>query len=347
MKAGIFYETGKVGVEELEKPMAGDDEAIIRVCRAGICGSDVYAYLDNDRLTCVTQKGDHGADGQFGHEVFGIVDSIGKNVKGINIGDPVFINPMTARRGGLTAGLSGGFSEYMRVEDPAYGYNMEKWDATVSIDQAALLEPMSVATHGKNIARITADDKVVILGGGAIGLCVLSAVLNAGCKNPVVVDRHENRLNIVKNMGGIPFDSSKDGNLTKFLMENVGRTKTFFGMPVPDVDAYIDCAGSTALLDQVLHAVKDKARISIVAGYSEPYPIDLSFLGTMQVEVYGSRAYDQADIEEAFKNIQGKKTDIDPIITHHFKLDDIKEAFETAKNRDSGAIKVMIDISEP
>lgn len=164
MKAGIFYETGKIGVEELEKPIAGDDEAIIRVCCAGICGSDVYAYLDNDRLTCVTQKGDHGADGQFGHEVFGIVDSIGKNVKGINIGDPVFINPMTARRGGLTAGLSGGFSEYMRVEDPAYGYNMEKWDATVSIDQAALLEPMSVATHGKNIARIAADDKVDILG---------------------------------------------------------------------------------------------------------------------------------------------------------------------------------------
>ena len=76
MKAGIFYETGKIEVEELEKPIAGDDEAIIRVCRAGICGSDVYAYLDNDRLTCVTQKGDHGADGQFGHEVFGIVDSI-------------------------------------------------------------------------------------------------------------------------------------------------------------------------------------------------------------------------------------------------------------------------------
>lgn len=346
MKAGIFYKTGTVGVEEIEKPVPGPKDVIVRVLRGGICGSDVFAYRDNDRLTCVKQKGDHGATGEFGHELCGIVDELGSEVEGIAVGDRVFVNPNTARRGGLAAALAGAFSEYMYVEDAKYGYNMEKWGENVSNDHAALLEPMCVATHGKNQARITANDHVLILGGGAIGLCALSACLNAGCKNPVVVDLFDNRLEAAREMGGTTFNSKTDGDMHEFLMNHFGVHTTFFGVPFPDIDAVIDCAGAAPLLDQVLHMAKDKMRVAIIAGYAAPVSLDLSFFGSMQVEMHGSRGFEQKDVEEAFDNINNGRTNIDPIITHHFPLDQIKEAFEVANDPTRGAIKILIDVAE-
>ena len=346
MKAGIFYKTGTVGVEEIPKPVPGENDAVVRVLRGGICGSDVFAYRNNDRLTCVNQKDENGADGTFGHELCGIVDALGKKVTGIEVGDRVFVNPNTARRKGIADSLGGAFSEYMYVEDAKYGYNMEKWEDTVSNDHAALLEPMCVATHGKNQARITADDNVLILGGGAIGLCALSACLNAGCKNVVVVDMYENRLEAARKIGGKGFNSKTDGDMAEYLKEEFGIHTTFFGAPFPDIDAVIDCAGAASLLDQILHMAKDKMRVAIIAGYAAPYYMDISFFGSMQVEMHGSRGFEQKDVEEAFENISNGNINIDPIITDHFKLDDIKEAFETANDPRHGAIKILIDVGE-
>lgn len=346
MKAGIFYKTGIVGVEEIDKPVPGPNDVIVQVLRGGICGSDVFAFRDNDRLTCVTQKGDNGANGTFGHELCGIVDTLGENVTDIEVGDRVFVNPNTARRKGIADNLAGAFSEYMYVEDAKYNYNMQKWTDEVSSDHAALLEPMSVATHGKNQAHVTADDKVLILGGGAIGLCALCACLNAGCTNVVVVDMFENRLEAARKMGGKGFNSKTDGDMAEFLKKQFGIHTTFFGVPFPDIDAVIDCAGAAPLLDQVLHMAKDKMRAAIIAGYAAPYSMDISFFGSMQVEMHGSRGFEQKDVEEALANITSGKINIDPIITHHFKLDDIKEAFETANDPTRGGIKILIDVAE-
>lgn len=346
MKAGIFYGTGNVGVEEIEKPVPGPNDVVVRVLRGGICGSDIFAFRDNDRLTCVNQKGENGADGTFGHELCGIIDTLGENVTGIEVGDRVFVNPNTARRKGLADSLGGAFSEYMYVEDAKYGYNLQKWDDSVSNDHAALLEPMCVATHGKNQARVTSEDNVLILGGGAIGLCALAACLNAGCKNVVVVDLFENRLEAARKMGGKGFNSKTDGDMAEYLKKEFGIHTTFFGVPFPDIDAVIDCAGAAVLLDQVLHMAKDKMRVAIIAGYAAPYSMDLSFFGSMQVEMHGSRGFEQKDVEEAFANISSGKINIDPIITHHFKLDDIKDAFATANDPTRGAIKILIDVAE-
>lgn len=346
MKAGIFYGTGKVGVEEIAKPIPGPNDVVVKVLRGGICGSDVFAYRDNDRLTYVVQKGENGADGTFGHELCGIVDTVGENVTGIEVGDRVFVNPNTARRKGIADSLGGAFSEYMYVEDAKYDYNMQKWGDDVSHDHAALLEPLCVATHGKNQARITAEDKVLILGGGPIGLCALAACLNAGCTNVVVVDMFENRLEAARKIGGKGFNTKTDGDMGEYLKKEFGIHTTFFGVPFPDIDAVIDCAGAAPLIDQVLHMAKDKMRVAIVAGYAKPYSIDMSFFGSMQVEMHGSRGFEQKDVVEAYNNISNGKICLDPIITHHFKLDDIEEAFKTANDPTSGAIKILIDVAE-
>ncbi len=344
MLAGIFYESGKVGVEELPIPKAASTDVVVQVLRAGICGADLYAYADNNRLTCVKQKGDGDANGEFGHELVGRVCEVGADTKDIKVGDMVWVNPTTAHRTGMAEGYQGGFSQYMLVEDAAWGYNLWKWDQDVDIDHAALMEPLCVGTHGVNQAKITAGDHVVILGAGPIGLCALSAALQKGCKNPVVIDLSDKRLEAVKVMGGVPFNSMTDGKMGDFLMNHFGTKFTFFGMPVPDVDAYVDCAGAATLLDQALHLVKDKSRVAIVAGYAKPYELDVSFLGAMQVSITGSRAYETPDIEAARDNINNNETNLDPIITHHFKIAELTEAFKTAADRTSNAIKVIIDM---
>ena len=195
MKSLIFYKPGDIRLEEMPKPAAGPKDAVIRVARAGICGSDLKAYLFDGHSVGILNKGEFGVDGQFGHEMVGTVEEVGSETEGICVGDRVFVNPMRCKRNGmLSCDMSGAFSEYVLAEDAAYGYNLRKLQDHVSFDQAVLTEPLGVATHGKNIIGIKPWENVVIYGGGTIGLCALAAAVAAGCRKPVLIDHHDDRL---------------------------------------------------------------------------------------------------------------------------------------------------------
>ena len=346
MKAGIYYGPGKVRIEELPKPVAGEKDIIVKVIRSGICGSDVTAYRFSGRMSGVFMKGEEGSDGQFGHEISGIVDSVGEAVHDIKEGDHVFINPVLSKRAGMMAGVPGGFSEYVLVEDAKYEYNVWKWNDDVSFDVAALLEPLSVATHGKNKAQIKAYDKVVIYGAGSIGLCALCAVLNSGCAAPVIIDYDEKRLAVAREIGGVTFHPPTQGKAADFLMEHFGKALTPFMTECPNVDAFIDCAGAKEILDEIMHMSKEGVRITVVASYKEPIKLDMFLFQGLQLYMNGSRGYDQKDIIEAFNNINMSNTKVLKIVTHHFEQDDLEKAFEVASNPETGAIKVLIDFTE-
>lgn len=172
MKALLYYGKGDIRIEDIDKPVAGAKDVIVKVMRAGICGSDVKAYVDDGHSVGILWKDEFpGIDGQFGHEMVGVVDEIGSEVEGIKVGDRVFVNPTVCRRAGMmTCDMSGAFSEYVLVEDAAYGYNLLQLSDETSFDAAVMTEPLSVATHGKNQAEIKPHEHVVIYGAGTIGL---------------------------------------------------------------------------------------------------------------------------------------------------------------------------------
>lgn len=344
MKALIYYGPKQLKLEEIPTPEPGSKDVLVKVARAGICGSDLTAYLRDGMAVGILYKGQFGHDGQFGHEMVGTVCRVGAEVQGIREGDRVFINPTVAKRSGmLGCDIAGAFSEYTVVEDARYGYNLFRLADDVSFDEAVVIEPLSVATHGKNCIGVRPSDNVVIYGAGTIGLCALNACLAVGCRAPVVVDMNEQRLELVEKMGGAGYSPNRDGNLMDFLVRRYGPVSDPFGQPRTNVDAFIDCAGAPPILSEIIGLAKSKARVAVVAIYKRPAEVNVAGLLSNEMTLRGSCGFEREDAVEAFNNVNGHRTAAPQIVSHHFRHEDAVQAFEFAADPRNGAIKVVID----
>lgn len=344
MKALIYYGPQSVKLEEIPMPIPGKKDVLVKIARAGICGSDLTAYRQDGLGVGILKKGQFGHDGQFGHEMVGTVYELGEEVEGIQVGDRVFINPTVCKKSGmLGCDIAGAFSEYVVVEEAKYGYNLFQLSDACSFDEAVIIEPLGVGTHGKNRIDVCPSDKVMIYGAGTIGLCTLSACLAAGCQKVVVSDVNEQRLQMVEKMGGIPYSHAKNGSLKQFLLELHGPVYDTFGQEKTAIDAFIDCAGVPSVLPEIITLAKEKSRIAIVAVYKRPAELNAAALLSNEMTLKGCCGYEMKDIMEAFHNVNQHQTKISEIVTHHFKQKDAEQAFAFAADVNTQGIKVVID----
>lgn len=133
------------------------------------------------------------------------------------------------------------------------------------------------------------------------------------------------------------------GELKEFLQNHFGTVVNPFGMTDPDVDAFIDCAGTRPIIGQIIGLAKEKARIAVVAVYKTDIEISAATLLSSQLTIKGSCGFEHADLVEAFHNVNAHRTAAPQIVTHHFAHKDSVEAFKFAADPKSGAIKVVID----
>lgn len=347
MKAAIYRGVENVTVDEVPMPECGDHDVILKNVRASICGTDIGAYY-------------HGGNDAgifpghtFGHEMASVVYKKGALVDdSIKIGMRVFPNPTLSKR--PDSGLSsleicdecGAFSQYVQIQDAKLDYNLFELPDNVSFEEGAIIEPFSVAMHGINQIHVNKNDKVVIFGAGMIGLCALCACLSKGVKDVIVSDVNEWRLSVAEKMGAIPFNSAKgwkDGDLKEFLMDLYGsKEKTMNGQPAVDIDAYIDTSGAAPVIPSVLDMAKIHARLSIVALYHRSISINPYQISCTEMQIKGSFAYTNDDIREVIQVLKSKKTKVKDIITHHYTLDQINEAFRMSQNQRE-ALKIQID----
>ena len=340
MKGAIYHGEYDITIEELDYPECGPKDVILQVKRAGICGSDLSAWRS-------TEGGNMAGiyeDFQMGHEMVGLIHEVGSDVTDIQVGDRVWVNPTRCKREGkIYCDVAGAFSEYVGVEDAAWGWNLHRLPDDVSWDEGVIIEPFAVGTHGKNRVCTKPDENVVIFGAGTIGLSALCAAVAQGNKNVVVSDVRDDRLEIVNKLGGVGFNSATD-SLFKFLKSHFGEVENPYGFgTVPNVDVFIDAAGAPPILETFAQCAKWQSRLSVLAVYKKNIPLDLSVLVGKQTEIYGACMYTDTDIAEVFDNITNHRTGIPSIVTHRFKHEDIVEAFKTADDIDTGAIKVIID----
>lgn len=344
MKALIYYGPKDIRMEEREIPAIGEEDVLVKVARAGICGSDLTAYRFGGMPVGILENGQFGHDGQFGHEMVGTVEKVGSQVKEVQVGDRVFINPTTCKLSGmLGCDIAGAFSEYVSVEKAKYGYNLLKLPDSATFDETVIIEPLAVGTHARNVIDVKSHENVVIFGAGTIGLCSLAACLNIGCVKPVVADVNGERLKKVAELGGVPFQLGTAKDLGEFLGTHFGKVYDEFGQSCVDVDAFIDAAGATNIPNDVVQMAKKQARLSIVAIHKKEASLDVAKVLSKELLIKGSCAYDASDILEAFQNAVYEHTKIAAIVTHHFPHEQAVEAFVTANDPATGAIKVVID----
>lgn len=322
----------EVRLDQVPQPEPGINDIVLQVSLCGICGSDL-GYIAMGGLGMTQPM-------PLGHELVGVVSATGANVKQLAVGDRVVINPMAAGNSIGNGGSEGGFTPYLLVRNVAMEDKVAlKVPESLSDEQAAMIEPLSVALHGCHQGRIKPTDTAVVFGAGPIGLCTALCLGYLGLESIVVVDNSEFRLAAAKRIGAIPFKAG-NGNLADFLTEQHGAAR-LMGSPVPATDVYLEATGVKRVFDEIVGTAKTGARVVVLGLHKQPVQLDLANLLLRELNITGSMAY-PTEFPEVIAMLQSGRLDVSALISHQFPLSQFEQGLHQARNVDA-AIKVMID----
>ena len=204
MKALVVTDKHKMELQDIPKPEIKPGKVLIKVAYCGICGSDLPRYFEG---------GVHAFPQVLGHEFSGTVEAIGEGVSTISVGEKVAVAPlvpcgtcencqkgepaMCTQYSFIGSREQGAMAEYVVVPEK----NCVKVPDTLSLKEAALLEPLTVAIHGIERVRVPAGAEVLVLGAGTIGLLTVLALRAIGVGKITVVDLNDKKLTLAKKIG--------------------------------------------------------------------------------------------------------------------------------------------------
>ena len=209
MRGGMYNGIKNVSLENFEKPVLKENSLVVKNLRAGICGTDIGAYLRGGDAVGIFPGN------QFGHEMVGVIEEIAEGVEGFEKGKTVFVNPTEAREipegwnKTMSVDMAGAFSEYILIENPRWGVNLFEIPENVSLESAAIIEPMCVAMNGVVSARPVKGERAIVYGAGPIGLAAMVELKSMGVEEVIVADAIPLRLEAVEKLGGIACDVTK------------------------------------------------------------------------------------------------------------------------------------------
>lgn len=319
-------------IEEIEKPIIGSGEVLVKVEAVGVCGTDIHYYLEGKTAVFVPKH-----PFILGHEFSGTIEE--SNVKAFLPGDRVVIEPQIpcfkcyyCRRGrynlcsnlkfiGTAATfphINGGFAEYCKVPVET----LHRIPDELEFNEAALAEPLSVAIHACRRASILPDMRALILGAGPIGLFTLLVAQLSGVIEPLIVDGVERRLGWAKEFGGNPINFTKQN-----VLEEVDRVTGGEG-----VDIVFEASGSPKAVETALKCVRKGGCIVLIGNIpNEDIPSRLLNIVVKELDVKGLMRYANT-FDVAIRILSKKLIPNSKIITHTFKLEGIHKAFEVAIN---------------
>lgn len=333
MKVAVYNGAHDVAVAEWEKPTPGPRDVLLRNLYSGVCGSDVAVYQ-------------HGPGGhqvkigdEFGHEIVAEVAEIGSDVTEFALGDRVYPYPLLARGGPHRAGMLGGFSEYILVEDAVLDQHLFRVSDRIPTAVAALIEPFTVAHRGVRCATPAVGETAIVFGAGTIGIGAAVALKSFGVSQVLVVDLSDFRLERAAALGFETAHGSRD-DLRARAAALFGEVTSLMGTSV-DVDIFIDAAGADPLIASYQTIAKAGSRLVVIGVHYNPVAVDLQRLAFGAQSIIGSGGYGPDDVRDVLSILEGGAFDLSSIITHVFPLDDITDAIEAAADREQ-ALHVLI-----
>lgn len=344
MLAYTYKEKGKFVLEQKERPVIQNEgDAIVRVTMASICSSDIHIK--------------HGAVPRavpgitVGHEMVGIVETVGAGVTKVKPGDRVtinvetfcgecffckqgFVNNCTDEHGGWALGcrIDGGQAEYVRVPFANQGLNRIPDSVT---DQEALLVGDVLATGfwASRISEISPEDTVVILGGGPTGICTLLCVMLKKPERIILCEVDEERIAFVKrHYPDVLVVNPRETDVEEFVQ----RYSRHGG-----ADRVLEVAGSSETFELAWRVARPNAIVTIVALYEETQRLPLPDMYGKNL-IFKTGGVDGCDCDEILRLIEQKKIDTTPLITHTFPLKDIERAYDIFENRKENVIKIAV-----
>lgn len=342
MKALTYLERGRFAVTEKPKPVVTDPrDAVVRVTLGSICTSDLHIK--------------HGSVPRavpgitVGHEMVGVVESVGAEVKTVRPGDRVtvnvetfcgecyfcrhgWVNNCTDPDGGWALGcrIDGGQTEFVRV--PYADQGLDKIPDGVTDEQALFVgDILATGFWAARISEITPEDTVLIIGAGPTGVCTLACVLLKQPKRVIVCEKDPTRIALVR-------EHYPDVLLCQpEACEDFVRAHSDHG----GADVVLEVAGAKDTFELAWRCARPNAIVTVVALYDEAQTLPLPDMYGKNL-IFKTGGVDGCDCAEILRLIAQGKINTTPLITHHFPLSEIEEAYRIFENRLDGVIKVAI-----
>ncbi len=343
MKALIYNGPGKMALEERGKPVLIDPtDAIVRITKTTICGTDLH-IIKGDVPTCAPGR-------ILGHEGVGIIDSVGDAVTAFKVGDPVLISCVSAcgkcdycRRQMYSHCLTGGWILGNRIDGTQAEFvrtphaDLSLYHIPQGADEEALVMLSDILPTGFECGvlngKVSPGSVVAIVGAGPVGL---AALLTAQFYSPgqiIMIDLDDNRLKIARTFGATTTLNSTDGTTMDAVMKlTEGR----------GADCVIEAVGIPATFELCQTLVAPGGIVANIGVHGKKVDLHLETLWDRNIAIT-TRLVDTATIPMLFKTVAAGKIDPTVLITHHFALADIMEAYETFANAaKTRALKVII-----
>ncbi len=338
MKVAVYYNNKDVRIEERPIPEINDDELLVKVMASGICGTDVLEWYRIKKAPLV-----------LGHEISGIIEKAGRNVKNFKVGDRVMVSHHApcmkchcCMRGHHTACETlhktnfdpGGFSEYLRVPKLNAELGTFKLPETVSFDEGTFIEPLGTVLRAQRLANLKESDSLLVVGSGISGLLHVKAAKARGVKKIMAVDLNDFRLDAAKKFGADFVFIGNDSTPSGIREINEDRL----------ADVVMVCTGALPAAKQALNCVGKGGTILFFAvpRPDEIFDIPINDFWRNEVKIMTSYGAAPNDLKESLDWITHKKVNLKDMVTHKLKLGEIQKGFQlVAEARES--LKVIVE----
>lgn len=336
MKAIRVIKPLEVVIEEVEQPrIEKNDEVLIKMKAAGICGSDVHIYHGTSPVATYPRV--------IGHEMVGVIEAVGREVSKVKVGDRVIVNQIVScgqcyacKRGrGNVCGflkvrgvhIDGGYQEYIIAPEHDVFILPDK----LPFEQAVLLEPISIAVQGVSRAELKDDDTVLILGAGNLGSSLLQIAKLTGA-TIIMADIAEHRLTDAKKNGAhYTINSSKTD-----LFEEVMRLTDGYG-----ATASIDAACTRDSLPLLIKCTGNAGRVITMGFIEEPSEVAQFRITAKELDIRGSRLQNKR-FPTVIKLFEEDKISFEGMISHVMPYYDIQKALDMIDSRDPSVKKIVL-----
>lgn len=350
MKAYVLHDINKFHLEEVSKPQPEENEVLVAVKAAGICGSDIPR---------VYKTGTYSYPLIPGHEFSGVVEDVGTGVSVDWRGKRVGIFPLIpCKKCGpckkkqyemcrsysyLGSRRDGGFAEYVSVPVE----NLVELPENVGFEEAAMLEPMAVAVHAMRRMQPTAADTVAVCGLGTIGLLLVMFLKEAGVENILVVGNKESQRQAVLRLGLSEenYCNCKEEDVEQWITARTSGT---------GVDIFFECVGKNETVVQAVNSTIPGGKIMLVgnpysdmqlekAVYWKILRHQLTVTGTWNSSFAfpGDTSPESDDWRYVLKKLEEKRISPAELITHRFALEELEQGFHIMRDKSEDYVKVM------
>lgn len=348
MKAVVLHGADEMRVEGRPVPEPGPGEVLLKVDCASICGTDV-------KVLHRTLPGQPAGPFIMGHEYAGTVAALGPDVDELRVGDRVAVevhkgcercencikgwytsclNYGDLAKGHRAKGLTGdgGFAEYALN----HINTLYKLPDNLTFEQACMVTTAASPLWAIDLmGGYLAGETVLVQGPGPIGLIAVQLCKALGAERVILTGTRDERLAVGARLGADHVINVKQESLAARMRELTSGK---------GADSVLECAGGPTSMQEALESVKRGGRIGVVAWYPGPVTLDMNLAVRSNVRIYAARGEGGMNSGRSLALMSQGKIVADPIITHHFRLDQVQDAFDTYVKRLGNALKVVMHV---